>query len=330
MKLLFVFTGGTIGSTQVGNVISADNGKPYRLIKAYEEKYGIDFDYDSVEPYTELSENNTGWHMRQLIECIEQNKNKGYDGIIVTHGTDTLQYTAAAVGYCFGAESLPICLIAANAPIENASSNALDNMRGAISFIKCKGGKGTFVSYRNSSSSVVQIHRATRLLASKAYTDELSSALEIPYGCFDGEFNFIKNENYREREDEIDVLDALLLKEQSEEIAIINAYAGMAYPRLSNEVKYVIFNTYHSGTLNTKSQGAIEFFNEARERGVKVYASGIYDGPHYSSAEEFCSLGIEPIKNIAPIAAYVKLWLISSMGKNPDRLLNKSLCGDML
>ena len=108
MKLLFVFTGGTIGSTQKGNVISADSDKPYKLIKAYDEKYRIDFDYDVIEPYTELSENNTGWHISRLVECIKQNLNKNYDGIIVTHGTDTLQYTAAAVGYSFGVSSLPI------------------------------------------------------------------------------------------------------------------------------------------------------------------------------------------------------------------------------
>lgn len=330
MKLLFVFTGGTIGSTQKGNVISADSDKPYKLIKAYDEKYRIDFDYDVIEPYTELSENNTGWHISRLVECIKQNLNKNYDGIIVTHGTDTLQYTAAAVGYSFGVSSLPICLIAANAPIESESSNALDNMRGAISFIRGKGGNGVFVSYKNSNSNVVKIHRATRLLASKAYSDELFSALEMPYGYFDTDFIFVKNENYKERDDEQSVLDALQLGEQSEEIAVISAYTGMSYPRLSSKVKYVIFNTYHSGTLNTKSQSAIEFFCDARARGIKVYASGIYDGPHYSSAEEFLSLGIEPIKNISPIAAYIKLWLISSMGKNPDRLLNKSLCGDML
>ena len=70
MRILFVFTGGTIGSTQRGEVISTDDEKKYKLIEAYKAKHSLDFEYDLVEPYTELSENNTGWHIRMLIGCI--------------------------------------------------------------------------------------------------------------------------------------------------------------------------------------------------------------------------------------------------------------------
>ena len=148
MKILFVFTGGTIGSTQIGEVISTDRGKPYAIISAYAKKYGISFDYDTVEPYTELSENNTGEHIRLLAECVRARAH-AYDGVIVTHGTDTLQYTAAALGYALGLDAPPVCVVAANRPIEREDSNGLDNLHGAISFIKNGGGKGAFVVYRN-------------------------------------------------------------------------------------------------------------------------------------------------------------------------------------
>ena len=76
MKLLFVFTGGTIGSTQNGDVISSDAEKSYKIIDAYNARYGIDFEYDTVEPYTELSENNTGWHIKKLVGCLTDNASK--------------------------------------------------------------------------------------------------------------------------------------------------------------------------------------------------------------------------------------------------------------
>ena len=66
MKLLFIFTGGTIGSTMHGDVISPDGTKSRKIIEAYRDKFGIDFEYDTVEPYTELSENNTGRNIRIL------------------------------------------------------------------------------------------------------------------------------------------------------------------------------------------------------------------------------------------------------------------------
>ena len=330
MKLLFVFTGGTIGSTQSGNVIFADASKSYKILDAYDGRYGIDFEYDVAEPYNELSENNTGEHIKMLVECIKENESRGYDGIIATHGSDTLQYSAAAIGYCLGASSLPVCLVAANAPIESESSNALDNLRGAISFIRQSAGRGAFVIYRNSKGDTVLVHRAARLIASNAYSDEVMSVGGEPYGAFDGAFAFRKNPNYLEGTDEIEPLCASNLENTASEIMMIGVYPGMIYPSIPSGVKYVILNTYHSGTLDTKSQGIADFAREARRKSVRIYATGVYDGPCYSSATEFERLGITPIKGISPIAAYIKLWLISTAGKCPDEDLRSSLSGDII
>ena len=330
MKILFVFTGGTIGSTLgLGNVISPDPQKSYKIIDAYAERYEIDFDYDVIEPYIELSENNTGLHIKMLVSCIKENLDKGYDGIIVTHGSDTLQYSASAIGYCVGLESLPICIVAANSPVEDLNSNAIDNLQGAISFIKQKLGKGAFVVYRNSCSREVEVHRSTRLIASKAYSDEVMSLYGINYGYFDKEFAFEKNIDYCECADEAEVLSVLSLQEQSSDILVVNAYPGMIYPQLSEKIKYVVLNTYHSGTLNTKSQSARDFFCEAREKNVTVYATGISDGAQYSSAKAFNELCIVPMKNLSPISVYVKLWLLNSIEKDVTELMQKSICGDV-
>ena len=330
MKLLFVFTGGTIGSTQIGNVISADSEKSYKIIDEYSKRYGIDFEYDVTEPYTELSENNSGMHIKRLVTCVKESLNKNYDGIIVTHGSDTLQYSAAAIGYCVGLNSLPICVVAANSPIENVNSNAMDNLHGAINFIKQGGGKGVFVVYRNSKSKTVCVHRSTRLIASKAYSDDVSSVCGIAYGCFDDDFRFVKNSEYCEKEDEITPLDISSFEEISREIMIINSYPAMVYPKICDGVKYVLLNSYHSGTVNTKSQSLVDFLNEARAKNVKVYVTGISDGAQYSSTQAFKKLGIIPIKNLSPISAYIKLWLLTSIKENPTELLNLSICGDIV
>ena len=104
----------------------------------------------------------------------------------------------------------------------------------------------------------------------------------------------------------------------------------MLYPQISESVRYIILNTYHSGTLNTKSQSTVEFLKSAQSKGVTVYATGISDGAQYSSAQAFNELGIIPIKNLSPVSAYVKLWLLSSMKKDPTELMQKSICGDIV
>ena len=84
MKILFVFTGGTIGSAYNGDIISLNAKMPYALIDEYSKKYPIDFDFDVISPYSVLSENNTGLEISSLINTIAQAN--GFDGIVIAHG----------------------------------------------------------------------------------------------------------------------------------------------------------------------------------------------------------------------------------------------------
>jgi L-asparaginase len=329
MKILFIFTGGTIGSTLNGDYITTEQSKAYSIISAYQKKHGINFDYDVAEPYTELSENNTGLNIKNLAKCVKENVVKDYDGIIVTHGTDTLQFTSSAIGYTTGNNTIPVCFVSSNYPIENPLSNGLDNLHGAINFINAKLGKGTFVIYRNGNSLETIVHRATRLISGKAFSDEVDSVFDLNYGKFDKDFNYIKNESYSEKQDEIAPLNADLLTEKCGEVAWISPYPGMVYPELNKGVKYTLLNTYHSGTINTKSQEAKRFFDKVKLSGIKVYITGVTDGPSYDSAKAFDEFGIIPIKNISPVSAFVKLWILTDEGLTPDEILQKSLGGDI-
>ncbi len=328
MKILFIFTGGTIGSTRHGNVISPDGNKPRKLIEEYKLRFGIDFEYSVLEPYTELSENNTGEHIKKLSLCVLDNLNKDFDGIVVTHGTDTLQYSAAALGYAVGASSIPVCIVSANRPVEDEKSNALDNLRAAVKFIENGYGNGVFVPYRNEKDDFTKLHRATRLVASRTFSDEVASIFGSEFGYFDKSFIFHKNNDYKEAADSIQTLDPSKLCEVSDKILAVPSYVGMSYPALDKNTKYVILSSYHSGTVNTKSQAAINFFECAKKLGTKVYLTGVSNAPEYESATLFENLSIIPLKNISPIAAYVKLWLICCNNEDEEKLF-QSLSGDI-
>ena len=99
MRILFVFTGGTIGSVQKGAYVGTDQSTASLLVEQYRARYGVPFAYDAVSPYLALSEQSDGDTLRTLCACVRAHMDKGYDGIVVTHGTDTLQYAAAALSY---------------------------------------------------------------------------------------------------------------------------------------------------------------------------------------------------------------------------------------
>lgn len=329
MKVLFVFTGGTIGSTLNGSHICLDRHKSYILIESYKRKYGFDIDYDVIEPYTELSENNTGLTIKVLIHSVVSNLNSGYDGIIITHGTDTLQYSSAALSYVVGNNSIPICIISSNYPIEHPNSNGLINLYGAIQFIKNSCGKGVWVIYKNN-NDYIKVHRATRLLSNNTFSDCLYSIQNSFYGWFDNFGVFHQNECFREKGDEINLLTYQNLEEECIFILRVEPYPGMIYPDISDNLKYILLGSYHSGTINTKSEKSIKFFNECLRRNINVFITGVSDSVLYESMKIFNEFNITPVVNISPISAYMKLWIGSSTGINISKKINCSLSGDIV
>ena len=327
MKILFVFTGGTISTTLKDSVLKVDESKPYALIRAYEDRFGIDFEYDYISPYLELSENNTGKHLDELCACVKNNTQKDYDGIIVTHGTDTLQYSASALGYVLGNNCIPVCLVSAAFPLDDSKSNALDNLHGAVMMIKNKLGKGVFVPYKNACEDEIVIHRGTRLLPSLPFSSELKSVKNQEYGRFvrgkKSDYNFLKN-GITEREDI--ALPFTPRFSLASSVLLLNAHPGMIYPELSQKVKYVLISSYHSGTIDTKSTEARAFYLRAWERGIKVYVSGVKNGDIYESATEFSNLNIITL-NLSPISAYIKIWLMANSNTHQDSVL-QPLGGD--
>ena len=328
MKLLFIFTGGTIGSTVNGDIISTDSKKPYLILEKYREIYGLGFEYDILQPYTELSENNTGTTIRKLIGTVSENLSKGYDGIIITHGTDTIQYSAAVLSYTVKTD-IPLCLVSSNYTIENPKSNGLVNLHCAIRFIESVKTAGVWVSYKNQ-NDIPRIHKGSRLLERQAFTDCIFSIMDSYYGSFDGDFSFHTNPEYRELPDSMDYFIPDTLTEEADNILRIEPYLGMVYPNIDQKIKYILHGSYHSGTINTKSIFPSDFFAAANKRGIKIFLTGTESGECYESTQAFKDLHLIPVNNISPISAYVKLWLCAAAGYDPEVILGQALAGDIV
>lgn len=332
MKILFLFTGGTIGSTAHGDTITTDSKKPYLLLEAYRKMYGLAVDYDTAEPYTALSENNTGATLCRLCESVGSYLDGRYDGIIITHGTDTLQYSAAALSYAFADINIPVCLVSSNLPIEEKEANGIPNLRGAIRFITEVGTPGIWVPYKNRGEEL-RIHRGTRLLASTAFSDRVESIYDSYYGTFREGEPFRKHRSYRELPDAIPAFGALPIPPYCREIVILEPYPGKMYPPIADTVKYVLHASYHSGTINTEAEATADFFATVKERGIRAFLTGVATGATYESTKLFARLGIIPLYNISPIAAFVKLWYWEIL--HPDmpvtaEFLLSSLAGDVV
>ncbi len=335
-KILFVFTGGTIGSTVKGNYISTDSNKPYLLIKGYEERYGEINNYDTLSPYTVLSENMNEEYLSKLLFTVQNNIDK-YDGIIITHGTDTLAYSSAILGYAFGKCKIPVCLVSANYPLEDNRSNGYINLYGAIRFIETVGNGGVWVSYKNEGEKL-KMHNGVRLISHAPFSDNVKSVKDIYYGSFSENGSFEKNKKYSELPDEINPMLSDFTEDENElckklkkgfsRIQRIVPYPGMVYPTIPENVKYILHESYHSGTIDTASKSAVDFYNNAKNKRVRIFLTGVENRIAYESVKAFDELGIIPIFDISPLGALAKLQLISSLERDVESEIPKRLSDD--
>lgn len=345
MKLLVIFTGGTIGSTVNEGYISTDQGKAYQLIEMYKALEKRQADFTLNEPYTLLSENLTGTYIARLGSCVLENAGKGYEGIIITHGTDTIQYSAAVLGYLLADVDIPVLLVSSNFVLDDERANGLANFAAAVDFIASKAGTGVFVPYRNS-DGVIYVHRGTRLLPHQPYSDDLQSVLNQYYGIVTCDGNFVKNRGYQAAEQEsreqlaageqksreqleaaeqesgkqLEAAGLELPDSWNSDILRIFPYPGMSYPALEKLPKAILLDTYHSGTLCSATPGMEQFFETAAKNNIPVFLTGASGGIDYESVKHWKSLGVITLPQASPIAMYSKLWLALSSKKLLQRV----------
>ncbi len=288
IKILVIFTGGTIASSLYDGVIDTNIEMPYKLIEKYKAVDDSVF-FETDEPYFILSENLSGEHLTKLCSCVKNDISKDYDGIIVTHGTDTLQYSASALDIALGKINIPVVLVSSNYPLDDERANGFRNFCGAVDFIK-RQASGVFVSYKNNGEEL-KIHTPEKLL---------------DYDCFSDVLRSIDREISKKHLD----LDVNLSEKSP--VLRLKVHPGMRFPSLDG-YKCVIIDTYHSGTLKTDDSEFSEFVKKAY---IPVVLTGVSDGNIYKSAENLKTTENIVVSTYSPIYTYIKCWILIENGLN--------------
>lgn len=168
-SICVIFTGGTIGSDHDGKNISLEGSKRQLLIDKYRAAEGNDVKFDIKNPINILSENVQRGDLKKLYECLIDTDISLYDGIIITHGTDSLCFTVNWFSQIFCAVEVPVVFVSALYPLTDARSNGLKNFTGAVSFIEGGGPRGVYCAFANDGENC-KIHLGSRLI----YPDEIN------------------------------------------------------------------------------------------------------------------------------------------------------------
>jgi len=311
-NILLVFTGGTIGSTVVDGTIDTSKRQGFKLLELYNKNYSShqQCHFTTIQPIQLLSENLYPSNWETLIQAIEAEDISQYDGIIITHGTDTLAFTAAALGLYFNAIKIPLLLVSSDYPLDNSKANGLDNFNCALQFILQRAEKGVFVPYKNP-NELCSIHIATRLASCLQLSGDFISVQHKAY------LNFDCNTFQQLNPLDASACQATQLKPVfSKKVLLIKPYPGLDYSHFQlDQVDAVVHDLYHSGTACAtldwgKNLSLISFIEQCHKNNITCYmAPAIKNTEAYDSTRTLVEQGAKMIWNMSIETAYVKLLL---------------------
>ena len=146
-KLLLITTGGTIASEDSGSGL-APSISPEEILGSLADL--IDFcTIDCMELLRLDSTNMQPEHWLMMAKAVKEHYND-YDGFVITHGTDTMAYTAAALSYLIQNPDRPIVLTGSQKPLMDEVTDAKKNLMDSIRFACEDGVRGVFIVFAGS------------------------------------------------------------------------------------------------------------------------------------------------------------------------------------
>ena len=300
-KTLLIFTGGTIGASLHENVIDVDSSNSL-LLHLYQREYKQDISaITTCNLYSILSENLDTNHIQTLIQTITLHVNKPeIEGIIITHGSDTLAYMAAVLALYFHDAPIPILLVCSDKVLSEPDANGLIHLHVALKFIEQNIAKGVFVPYQNPLEPCY-IHLGDKISQSFQLSSRFESLNNNPFMRYENETFVVLNPPHKEP----------LGKSKGvvrQPPHIIHPYPGMDYTHLAlQNGSIILHSTYHSGTL---PQSVDILLKRCQQESIRLYFCGIHKrAHHYKSTQALIDAGANILYDTSLEVAFGKIVL---------------------
>ena len=128
-RILLIGTGGTIAAEVTDSGLAPELTTEQLL--AHLPAVSAICDVDCRQLLNLDSTNIGPGHWLEMARCVRDHYGR-YDGFVLTHGTDTMAYTAAALSYLIQGSPKPIVLTGAQKPIGFETTDSKQNLRDAF------------------------------------------------------------------------------------------------------------------------------------------------------------------------------------------------------
>lgn len=324
-KVKLFGTGGTIASRldyRTGAVIPAFS--PGELYGAVPELADI-CNLETEKVFAVFSENMGPQQYIELAKAIGKEIEKGVDGIVIGHGTDTLHHTGAVLTFMCQNLPVPVVLVGSQRSSDRPSSDAALNLMHAM---KTAGesdiAEVLVCMFGPTSDEYGLLHKGTRVRKMhSSYRSTFRTIGDVPVARISRqEIIPIKKEYNKRRKD----TNVKIMPYFSDQVTMVYYYTGMKPDVIDAMVdagyKGIVFVGTGLGHVNKEIYPAIR---RAHEAGVHMYMTlqtiwGYVQMYVYDTGRDMMAMGIIPLGNMLPEVAYVKLGWVLGQTDDPEEV----------
>lgn len=285
-------------------------------------------------PFKVFSENMDSSHWVKMAEAAEKMLNDDeIKGIIISHGTDTLHYTAAALSFFLRNLNKPVVLTYSQRSIDRASSDADLNLRCAARMALSDCAEVVLVGHATTNDDYCYALRGTKV--KKLHSSRRDAFKPVNCGpiarVYPDRVEFISS--YKKRHDRRCEIDA----EFSDKVALVKYYPGQS-PSILDYYSLKYKGIIIEGTgLGHVGESWIPALKKHIKAGLVVCVAGQtvngrLDGYVYSTGRELMDAGVIYLEDMLAETAFVKLgWVLAHYGwkKNVKEKMLENFAGEL-
>jgi len=269
-----------------------------------------------------FSENMGPEQYKQIATRIGEEIERGIDGIVIGHGTDTMHHTAAILSFMVQDTPVPIVMVGSQRSSDRPSSDAAINLINAVK-AAAEGdiAEVTVCMFGPTSDEYCLLHRGTRVRKMhSSYRSTFRTIGATPLATIDHKNIVYLKEDFKWRRDDRTVRINTAFEER---VTMVYYYPNMHPDVIDALVDKGYRGIVIAGTgLGHVNKPLYPALKRATERGVHIYMTvqtvwGYVQMYVYETGREIMKLGVVPASNMLSETAYMKLcW---ALGQSDDR-----------